>query len=61
VVIILSFDSTLKKTGVSNFDPEHGYPEFFVVFPSLYRPLLQKYHDCENYCVFGCDSGQYST
>jgi len=59
VAIILLLDSTLKKRVGSNFDPETGYPEFFVVFLSLFRPLLGKYHDCDNYCLFGCDSVQY--
>lgn len=57
--INLSFDSTLKKTAGSNFDRETGYPEFAVVFLSLSRPLLEKYHDYDNYCLFGCDSVQH--
>jgi hypothetical protein len=56
---MLSFDGTLKKMVSSYFDPETGYPEFFVVFLSLSMPLLGKYHDCENYCLSGCDSVQY--
>jgi len=59
VVIILSFDSTLKITAGSNFDPETGNPEFFAMFLSLSKSLLGKYHDCDNYCLFGCDSVQY--
>jgi hypothetical protein len=56
---MLSFDSTLQKTVGSNFDPETGYPDFFVVFLSPSMPLLGQYHDFENYCLFGCDAVQY--
>ena len=49
----------MKKMVSLNFDPETGYPEFFVVYLSISMLLLGKYHGCENYCLFGCDSVQY--